>query len=289
MDGFAVATLSEAMILCGIGITRPIIILGSIDGQKFEGYQNIIIPTVSTLDELKFISQFTDNINIKINTGMNRIGAGEEELQKMQRYILDNNIRIFSAFTHFFDASNIADTTYQLNEFDRLTGKSPIDWGFTHCAASNCIKLSKEFHKDLVRCGIALYGYDYDFLKPCMEVTCSIVQLLRVNKGQHIGYGRFTAENDMNIATIRIGYGDGYRRITNPRFVCINGTICAVVGQVCMDMTMVDVTSINARIGDCVYIIGDKISCDDLALSYGTINYEVLTSFNERAKKIYFE
>ncbi len=292
-DEFAVATLEEAYTLFESGVTKPINVLGCCDADIFKdfpsnfGITSDIIPTVCNISEIDFVKNRFSRVNVKLNTGMNRLGVSVNGLDPFISELMRRGIAVKSIFTHFYKGDDWSACEDQFALFDAATAKYAKLGIERHCCASSCLDLSGKFHLDMVRCGIAMYGYS-PITEPVMSVHTNILQVAEVKKGEHISYGDYVAPRDMRIAAIRAGYADGYRRISGKeRFVGINGKLCPVVGQICMDITLADVTNVSLKGDDRVYLLGGGISGEMLASSYGTIVYEVLTSFKGRIKRNY--
>lgn len=289
-DEFAVATYGEAIALKEAGIHKPINILSCPEELLKSAKINTmtgIVPTISEKNQIKYLNGACRNINIKLNSGMNRTGCKPQDLRGLVCAASEKGINIRSFFTHFYKGVSFQDSRLQLNEFLKAAAPYKTKDIKLHACASNCLTLPPEFHLDMVRCGIAAYGYSA-VTKPVMTVYTGILQIIDVEKGEHIGYGDFIAPENVRIAAIRAGYGDGYRRkIDEERYVSINGRLCKVLGQVCMDITLVDVSNVKISGGEKVYLLGGTLSGEALAKSYQTIIYEVLTSFNNRVKRNY--
>lgn len=291
-DELAVATLEEANMLSTALIKKPIIILGAPDkSKKAVYYTKNIYPTVAETSDVDFLNScgYCGAVNIKINTGMNRLGVTPENLSELLIRLKKYNIGVKSAFTHFFNSESLPDVSRQFNYFKNAVSVFGSDVPKLHVLASNCLFLPAYLQLDMVRTGIAMYGFGDTNLKPALSASTSILQIFSVKAGSNIGYGNCICERDCTLAAIRAGYGDGYRRIFNkiPRYVSINGHLAPVLGQVCMDIAMVDVSGLNISDKDRVNLIDEYATCDCLAASYGTINYEVLTSFSTRAERVY--
>ena len=292
-DEFAVATFDEALTLCEAGISKPIIILGCSDSDIFRNFSENkrimpnIIPTVSDISEIKALKGIVKSVNVKLNTGMNRLGVSAENLDELVFKLTENGIGIKSIFTHLYKGDDAIESEKQFSVFEKATAKYSESGIKRHCCASCCLSLSEKFRCDAVRVGIAMYGYS-DVTEPVMSVYTNILQVLNVCKGEHISYGDYVAPRDMRVAAIRAGYADGYRRKNGKdRFVAIGGRLCEVVGQICMDITLVDVTGVKLSGNDRVYLLGGGISGEMLAASCDTIVYEILTSFKGRIKRNY--
>ncbi|MCL2234575.1 MAG: alanine racemase [Firmicutes bacterium] len=296
---FAVATFDEALELCSYGITKPINLLSNvdrswIDKRRSRTFPQNIIPAICDIGEVEYLNKDIKNVNIKLNTGMNRIGVRPQNLRKLISDLKKKGYNIKSIYTHFFNPKCPIDTAKQFYEYQRciLPYKS---CGFSfHISSSNFLHLSNTMpdilQMNTVRFGLAMYGYS-EITTPIMEVYTNILQVFNVKKGEHISYGNYLAPYDCKIAAIRVGYADGYRRkdLESLREVEINGVRCPVMGQVCMDITLVDVSKTRLKGNDKVFLIGRQIKMEDLMNSYQTIPYEILTSFGPRLKRNYIK
>ncbi len=309
---FCVALVEEGELLRNSGINERIILLGLSTHDNIEpAIKNNLVISVCTVDEVKEIQKEayklnkTAEIQIAIDTGMNRIGLkNENDLENILKEInKSNNITLFGAFTHFAEADSnddFGDNSYTKDQFYKFveymkTLPSNINLSIANSAA--IIRFPKTYLNS-VRAGIVLYGYSpvnsQLKLLPVMEWTTEVVYVKKVLKGESIGYGRtFVASKDMVIATCAIGYGDGYKRaFSNKANVIINGCYAKVVGNVCMDLIMVDVSHINdVKIGDEVVVMGErngiKVDAEDLAKIANTIPYEIILSPSQRVSREY--
>ena len=300
-DELAVADLREAAELVRAGIKTPINILGSVSEESvtwnetrgiLERSANIF-PTVCSRDDISVLKKILPPnrpVNLKINTGMNRLGIGTEELKAVLCQTEYSKFPLKSVFSHLFNAEGEKDSLIQLNRFHACTDSFSPEIT-RHIAASGCMTLPKEFRLDMVRPGLALYGYGCADVKPILSVRAAIVKLCRVKVGENISYGSYQSPRDMKIAVLGAGYADGLRRKERPedenRTVSVNGILCPVVGQICMDLTMVDITNASAKQGDYAYIIGGGASGEMLAHACKTNLYEILTGFKGRVKRNY--
>lgn len=291
VSGFCVATSDEAIALERLAIYKTILIFAERAWLYLPAdYENIVY-TVGSLAEVKEIYRMRKNARffVKINTGMNRLGCRPEELTEIMCYVRHNSLKCMGIYTHFFNSGDLILTDLQYrtvkHSISSQTGLNCI-----HCCASNVLHLSPRYHCDIVRVGLSLYGYgdETNLLKPAMKVMAPIVKIHSLKKGDYVGYGENKVDRDCAIAVVRAGYGDGYRRINGrTRYVTIKGVRRPVVGQVCMDMFMVDLGDVNVKLGDEVCLLGEGVTAQELADEYGTSVYEILTSFNERAERVY--
>ena len=245
----------------------------------------------------------TAEIHLKIDTGMGRIGVRNESEMRDVLSVMQScrNIRLKGVFTHFADADGDEDgrqyTREQFEKFLRLTEMLPE--GITrHCCNSAAIHRFPEMALDMVRAGISLYGYppvpDAMPLKMCMEWKATVSYVKDIPAGTCVSYGRtYCSETPLRIATVTCGYADGYHRAAGKDgYVLIRGHRAKIIGRVCMDQLMADITGIEgAAAGDEVTIMGtdgkEMISAEDIAGWAGTISYEILCSCGSRVERIF--
>jgi len=243
-------------------------------------------------------------VHIKLDTGMHRLGFEESELKELvNRLTKLDNIRVQSAFSHLATADEPEQdefTRLQLERFTRMSNylKKNIPYPFLlHVLNSVGITRFPEAQFDMVRLGIGLYGIatakaDEDKLKNVTTLKTIISQIKHIPAGESVGYSRkWIADKDSVIATIPIGYADGMsRKLGNGKGkVMINGNAFPIIGNICMDMCMVDITGFEAIEGDEVIIFGDDFPITRLADALETIPYEILTGISRRVKRIYYQ
>jgi Alr-MurF fusion protein len=244
-------------------------------------------------------------VHIKLDTGMHRLGFAMEEVQKLCLLLQTNKQLIVRAvFSHLVGSDNetLDDfTQQQTNQFLLACQQIEKAIGYTfikHIANSAAIIRHPHLQMDMVRLGIGLYGVENVphptlQLLPVSVLKSTIAQIKHVSKGETVGYDRKAImQQDAIIATIRIGYADGLPRSLSggKGFAYINGLLAPFVGNVCMDMTMIDITNIdNVHVGDVVEIFGDNILVQDVAKQAGTIAYEILTGISQRVRRVYYE
>lgn len=317
--GYAVATAEEAFALRDDEIQKPILILGYTFPYSYETMiERDIRSTVFTLEvaeELSDIAVKTGKkcrVHIKIDTGMTRIGIhpDEEGLALIRQISELPGLEIEGIFTHFARADE-ADRTkayHQMTIFkdyaDRIESGLGIKIPMKHCSNSAGIAQMPEANMDAVRAGIILYGlWPSDEvradgriqLKPMLALKSRVVYVKMVPQGQEISYGgTYTTTRDTRVATICIGYGDGYpRSLSNVGYVLIKGQRVPILGRVCMDQFMIDVTEVDApvRVGDKVTLIGkDQDACitmEELGALSGRFNYELACDIGKRIPRIY--
>lgn len=318
-DRLAVACLSEAKQLRRAGITVPILILGASDVAETDDLVKYdITPAVFSYDFAKAMSDSakklnkTAKIHIKLDTGMSRIGfvVGENEdyaISEIKKIASLENIEIEGAFSHFStaDEENPDYTNIQFENFvnflDRLK-KEGVDIPIRHIANSAGIMMYPKTHLDMVRAGIILYGlYPSDEvdktrldIKPVMKLKSKISMVKEKEAGWGVSYGKeYITENTVKIATVPVGYADGYiRKLAKEACVLLpNGEKAKIIGRICMDQCMIDVTNVNnINVGDEVTLFGDVgITADDIAKWSETINYEVVCLISKRIPRVYKE
>ena len=313
---FAVAILSEAIELRNAGINIPIMILGYTPVEQSEAILKYNIePTIYSFAQAEELSKKAVTLNkivkihIALDTGMGRIGflQNEESLQEVKKISQLPNVEIEALFSHFSSADE-EDKEYSHKQLDKFMDfyqgleKLNVKIKVRHISNSPSIIDLAEAHYEAVRPGIILYGYypsnevhkENIKLKPVMSIKANIVHIKTLAAGEYISYGRkFKTEKESIIATLPIGYADGYTRLLgNKAKVIINGQYAPVVGRICMDQCMIDVTHIHGvKNGDEVIILGESQGCqfnaDDFAKAIGTINYEILCMISKRVPRVY--
>lgn len=314
----AVAVLSEAVELRKGGIECPIMILGYTPANLAEDLLNHDIEqtvySYELAEELSSIAVKNNKkikIHIAVDTGMGRIGFIPNEESVNELYKISNlpNISIEGIFTHFSTADE-EDKTYSYSQNDKFNWfynklkERNIHIKMRHIANSAAIMELPETHFEAVRPGIIMYGYypskevskEVLDLKPVMSLKTNIVHIKRLPPGEYISYGRrYVTTKESIIATLPVGYADGYTRLLfNKGKVIINDKFAPIVGSICMDQCMIDITDIEGiDIGDEAILIGEsenlKFTADDIAELLGTINYEVVCMINKRVPRVYIE
>lgn len=308
---FGVAILEEAVELRDAGIKSNILILGGIyNEQTADVVKYNLTPVVfdsETAVSLNNAAKGKIKIHVKIDTGMGRLGLLPNQVMPFFDEIKNlENIEVEGVLTHLaeIDEDERGFSGGQIDLFLKAidTMKSiGFDPLFKHIANSAAVVNLPSAHFNLVRPGIMLYGsYPVQILKkmidlkPVMKLTTRVIQIKKIPIGHSVSYGRqFVADRETVIATVPIGYGDGYsRHLSNKGEMLIRGKRAKVAGVVCMDLTMLDVTDIkNICIGDDVTIIGrdggDEITMEDVAESADTIPYEIMCGINKRVSRVY--
>ena len=308
----AVAYADEGVGLRSAGITLPIMVMNA-EIATFETLiENNLEPEIFSfnilqafLNFLKFSCINNYPVHIKIDTGMHRLGFTIEEIDKLCNKLESNNLIIVkSVFTHLVAAESEKEDAFTIKQYDifkKCCTKFEHSLGYKfikHIANTSAISRHPQLQMDMVRLGIGLYGIDRNEkmqaqLRNVTKLTTTVSQIKRVNAGETIGYGRNARlEKDSVIATVRIGYADGYpRRLGNGiGKMLVHGVLAPVVGNVCMDMTMIDVTNIEqVREGNEVSVFGEALPLTVLSGWARTIPYEIMTGISQRVSRVYFE
>lgn len=315
--GYAVATEDEAMVLRKHNIKKPILILGITFLDQFEEMiRNDIRPAVCELDMAKKLSEAAVKagkecrVHIKIDTGMSRIGfqVNEKTACIVEQISKLPNIMVEGIFTHFAraDEKSKQPAFEQMERFTtmiRLIEEKGVHIPIHHCSNSAGIVEIPDANMDMVRAGITLYGLwpseevnrDIISLKPVMSIKTHVAFLKELEANRSISYGgTYTTSKTQLIATIPVGYGDGYARgLSNKGFVLIHGQRAPICGRVCMDQFMIDVTDIpNVKEGDLVTLLGtdgdETITMEELGELSGRFNYEFACLITKRVPRIYY-
>ena len=313
-DAFGVATLEEGVELREAGIRSPIVILaGFYPAQLDQLLRHRLIPVAIEPDGLRRLETLARKrgvslgFHLKVDTGMGRIGFLASEIDSwLPELSRLRSLRLGGLFSHFSHAENVGGiyTQNQLKLFHGLVARlrsAGYDPPLVHLANSAAVIALPSAHFSMVRPGLMLYGIypspgmaSQVALKPVLSWKTRILQLKKIPKGSSISYGQtFVTRRESLIATLPVGYADGYPRLLSNRgVVLVRGKRAPIVGRVCMDLTMVDVTDIRGvQQGDEVILLGkqgrDTISADEMALWAETISYEILTSISARVPRIY--
>ena len=314
---FGVSSQEEAQELRDAGIKGEILVLGRLPASGAgDAVKNGITCMLSSLKEAEELSAAAAKCgkgavlpaHIKVDTGFSRYGFylhGEDCIPRTVSEIKAikalPNLKINGIMTHFADADNSASdfTDRQFSVFSKLLKaleKEGVDCGMRHCANSSAILTKPETHLDMVRAGIALYGispsrdamFDKYDLRPVMGLYTKVTQITKLRPGDRVSYGgRFRTDTDRTLATLGIGYGDGYSRLFSGRdCVIIRGKRYPVVGNICMNACMADVTGSDVKEGDEAEIFGESKPVSELSSLIGTIDYEIICMISERVKRI---
>ncbi|KPM47617.1 bifunctional UDP-N-acetylmuramoyl-tripeptide:D-alanyl-D-alanine ligase/alanine racemase [Jiulongibacter sediminis] len=313
VDYLAVAYTDEGVELRENGIELPIMVLN----PQPESFKKLVTyalePEIYSLQILKSFIRFLDfekpenisvKIHLKIDTGMKRLGFIEEDLPELLKLLKENpTLKVGSIFSHLAASDSKKErefTKSQISSFSSIATKIQaelVEKPIRHILNTAGIVNYPEAQFEMVRLGIGLYGVDSSEihqreLETTATLKTTISQIKKAKAGETIGYGRVgKATNDMTLATIAIGYADGFdRKMSNGKgFVYLQGHRCPTIGNVCMDMTMIDITGITAEVGDQVEIFGKNISIFELAEQLETIPYEILTKVGSRVKRVFFK
>ena len=306
VDYLGVAYADEGATLRENGISLPVMVMNSEINAFGDMIRLCLEPSIYSMEQLVVFDELiqaeglTDYpVHLKFETGMHRLGFVKEDIPQIFAYLRNSDrVRIKSVFSHLADADN-ADQSFtlsQINYFEEIVDlfkKNTDQPIIAHLLNTDGVLFhGKEASFDMVRLGIGVFGYARrtEQLIPCMRWNTTVSQLKQLNPGDTVGYSRsFKADKPMTIATLRIGYADGFRRALSNGVgkVYIQGQACPVVGNVCMDMTMVDVSHISCKQGDQVEIIGEHQTMEEFAALMDTIPYEVMTSINKRVARVY--
>lgn len=311
VDYLTVAYADEGVELRKAGITLPIMVM-SPEAATFESLVEYDLePELYSVQSFQSFASFIESagiaqypVHIKIDSGMHRLGFETAQLDELCRLLdLTPQLRIQSVFSHLvgsgdarFDEFTREQATRFLHSCNRL--QTVLRYPFLrHIANTSAIHRHPDLQLDMVRLGIGLYGCDaqpeiQQQLKNVTTLKTTIAQIKQLDPGETVGYDRrWEAGRPASIATVRIGYADGYRRSlgNGVGYMLVNGHPAPVVGSVCMDMTMLDITGIPAREGDDVLVFGEALPVTQLADWAGTIPYEILTGVSQRVQRVYFE
>ncbi len=321
-DYYALAIVEEAIELREHGIKKPLLLLGYTSPREFQRIITYdITPTIFSYEDAKKLDEVAKSqnkigkIHIKLDTGMSRIGYLcdssniDNTVEEIVRISSLEHIYIEGIFTHYSKADEVIKDVAmkQLATFTKvikLLEKENVDIAIKHISNSAGIMEMPNDSFDMVRSGISTYGlypseevnHDKVKLTPAMSLIASVVHVKNVKKGTAIGYGgTYIAEEDMKVATIPVGYADGYpRALSNIGRVIICGQYASIIGRVCMDQFMVDISHIpHVAVGDKVTLLGtenDKtITVEELAAPAASFNYEFVCNISRRVPRVYFK
>ena len=319
MFGYAAATYEEAHVLREAGVKKPILILGYTFPYCYEELiREEIRPAVyrrDTVEELTAAAAKVGQkakVHIKVDTGMGRIGiTPDEEGLEFVRFLIEHpELEVEGIFTHFAksDETDKTSANHQLELFQNFIDKIQTELGITipvkHCSNSAAILEMPQANMDMVRAGITTYGLypseevskDIVPLRAAMSLYSHIVYCKTIHAGQSVSYGGlFTATKDTRVATIPVGYGDGYpRSLSGKGYVLIHGKKAPILGRVCMDQFMVDISEIpEAMEGDKVTLLGmdgtERITAEELGELSGRFNYEFVCDLGKRIPRVYIQ
>lgn len=311
VDYFAVAYVSEGVELRKAGITLPILVLHPQISDFEELIQYHLEPTLYSQRILKSFITFAQThfqtdypVHIKCNSGMNRLGFSFDEMEEVCQILSQgNSVKIKTAYSHLLASEDKTAHSFMEKQISLFIDfqniiKKYFSYKilFHNCNTSGILNYPQA-HFDMVRSGIGMYGFGNDpeyqpNFKPITILKSLISQIHNVNQGEYVGYNfGFQAQKLTRTATISVGHADGLNRIYGKGigFVYINNQKAPILGNVCMDMLMVDVTNIDCNEGDEVIIFDEKHTAEILAETAQTISYELITSLSRRIKRIYVE
>jgi alanine racemase len=310
VDYLAVAVADEGIELRQAGIDVPIIVMNP-EEHSFENMIEFRLePNLYSLEIFELFRKVLQQhavigypVHIKLDTGMHRLGFDSiEKVEKLTDLLLmQDQMIVRSMFSHLAGADEAVHddfTLSQINHFLELssviTARLPYKT-IRHILNSAGIERFSEYQFEMVRLGIGLYGVSAcgnQQIKSISRLKTSISQIRKVDAGQTVGYGRKgKVVTEAEIAVLPIGYADGYdRRLSNGAGnVYLNGNLAPVIGNICMDMCMIDITGIHASVGDEVELMGENVRVSDIAQNIGTIPYEILTGISQRVKRVYLQ
>ena len=322
-DWFAVSNLEEALQLRRAGIETPVLVLGYTPADKAGTLsRENVSQCVYSLEYARDLSRFARevgvkvNIHLKIDTGMSRLGFYYQDISRDEAAVEEvkeacslPGLVPQGIFTHFaVSDEGQAGDAFTMRQFGCLKemieslARAGVTFPVRHCANSAGVFDYPLSHLDMVRAGIVLYGLypsgelrSRPALKPALALKSVVSHVKTLLPGATVSYGRkFTAQHEMRVATVPVGYADGYPRLLSPggAEVLIGGKRCPILGRICMDQLMADVTALDqVRVGDTVTLIGrdgeEEITADELAEKEGTINYEVVCALSKRVPRVY--
>lgn len=311
VDYLAVAYADEGVELRKAGITLPIMVMNAEEVTFDSIVQYNLEPELFSWSILASFEKYLSQsgivhypVHIKLDTGMRRLGFDEQDISQLcQALVTLPAFKVQSVFSHLAASDNAAHdffTAEQAHNFLQCVRQLQTFLPYTflqHIANTSAIHRHKNLQMDMVRLGIGLYGVDSNpamqqQLRKVATLKTTISQIKNVKAGQSIGYSRkgITARDSV-IATVRIGYADGYPRLLSNGSgkMMVNGKLVPVIGNVCMDMTMLDITGVAVKEGDEVIVFGDELSVSDVAEWAQTIAYEILTGISNRVQRVYYE
>jgi len=311
IDYFAVAYVQEGITLRNSGVTKPILVLHpqAINFKLLIKYclEPSIYNTKILSEFIKIAEEENQSnypIHIKFNTGLNRLGFNENDIVNLvSKLNKTSSIKVTSVFSHLAASEDLNEKDFTLNQiqsFKNISENIFSKLGYKpmlHLCNTSGILNYPEAHFDMVRSGIGLYGFgnsekENKHFKPIGALKTIISQIHTINKGISVGYNRaFKSDRQIKTATLPIGHADGIgRQYGNGKgFVTINGKKAPIVGNVCMDMIMVNVTDIDCKEGDEVIVFDKKNTAEQLAETATTISYELITGISQRVKRVYLK
>lgn len=309
VDYFAVAYVKEGVVLRDAGVKTPILVLHPQSINFKTLIERCLEPSIYSKHVLDEFIKITEEqnlqnypIHLKFNTGLNRLGFEDKEIETVVAKLKNStSIKVKSLFSHLAaseDVNELNFTQFQIKtfktiakQFENLSGEKP----WLHLCNTSGIINYPEAHFNMVRSGIGLYGFGNSVeedknLKPIASLKSVISQIHTTEKNETVGYNRaYTSKGTERTATIPIGHADGINRIygNGNGFVVINGSKAAIIGNVCMDMIMVNVTNIDCKEGDEVIIFNAEYKASNLSEHAKTISYEIITAVSQRVKRVF--
>ena len=300
---FAVSNIDEAEELCSLGLRLPVVILG--DGCALEFDRAIDCGAVVSVGSIENARLLDAEANRKqmfafavlcVDTGMNRDGFRCDDIGGITEAMSLKNTAVVGIYSHPSQTDDEEFTFCQKKKFENLKASLPRSDGIIFSFGNSANICSDH----VPRIGVSLYGLspvgdDDSSLLHAMSFKAAVLSTRRVAKGEYIGYGKtYRAPRDMDVATVAAGYADGVpRALSNVGSVILGGKRCRIVGSVCMDATMVDITNVDVNVGDYAAFIGgdgkETITCEEVARLAGTINYEIVCGISKRVPRIYKE
>ena len=310
-DYLAVAYVNEGVQLRDAGIRIPILVLHPQPVNFSTLIERCLEPSIYSpkiltafLVVAKMKEQNDYPVHIKFNTGLNRLGFWENDVDYIINQLKEvDEIKVVSIFSHLAASEDLDEkefTKNQLNIFEKIATKLGDKLGYTpfkHVLNTSGILNYREAQYDMVRSGIGLYGFGNDSevdakLRPVATLKTVISQIHKIEPGETVGYNRAFASKGYKVtATLPVGHADGIGRIygNGKTFVTVNNKKAPIIGNVCMDMIMIDITDIPCNEGDEVVIFGTKLTANDFSVSAQTISYEILTGISQRVKRVFIE
>lgn len=311
-DFFAVATAREGVELRENGIEQPILVLSYCAPAEYDLLLRYgITPTISSAQDARILGGKAVGmgqnckIHIAVDTGMSRIGFSDNDnsIMQIKEIAKMSGLTIEGIFSHFAkadykDKTSANRQTQRFENFVKRLEEEGVSIPIKHiCNSAGLIEFNVQ-HYDMVRMGIALYGLypsgevqkDKVHLEPAMKVVAHVIHIKEIDEGTPVGYGEsYVAKENRRIATVSIGYADGYNRsFSDTGYVMICGKKAPVIGRVCMDLVVVDVSDIpEVKIGMPATVLGDGITAEDLGSMCGSFNYEVICNFAKRVTAVY--
>jgi alanine racemase len=305
-----VAYVDEGVELRKAGISLPIMVMNADETSFNSIIEYNLEPVIYSFQLLHLFNKYMKEqglpsypVHIEVETGMNRLGFTLSEIDGLGEIVAESSLKVVSVFSHLAASEDAAQDSFTMEQADRfeqaISGlKKYISYPFLkHIANSAAIVRHPQLQMDMVRLGIGLYGIETEThslqLQPVATLRSTIAQIKELKAGETVSYNRRgVLKKDSTIATVRIGYADGYsRRFGNGMGkMFVKGRLAPVVGTVCMDMTMIDITGIgNITEGDEVIVFGKELPVQKMASWIDTIPYEIMTNVSQRVKRVYFQ